>query len=66
MWRVTDALAINDEGWILANGYYGFGPPQPDTEYSWLLLRPIPEPTAPLLLVATGIALNWRRRRKVQ
>ena len=62
MWRITDAFAINNDNWILANGYYGFGPPQPDTEFSWLLLRPIPEPSSLALLVGAATLLLRRRR----
>lgn len=62
MWQVSYAQSINNDGWILANGYYGTGQPQPDSEFSWLLLRPIPEPGSLALLAGAATFLLRRRR----
>ena len=58
-WRITAAQDINDDGWILANGYNR----RDQTNYQ-VLLRPVPEVgTSLLLLTAGGVWLNQRRRK---
>lgn len=63
LWTVTDAYAINKDGWILAAGYEGRGPPTEYSRYAFLLLRPVPEPSVALLAGVSGVWLISRRRR---
>jgi hypothetical protein len=58
-WFITDATDINDDGWILRTGFY-----RPDSTYHQLLLRPVPEPGAAVLLGLCGAGLLKQRRRK--
>lgn len=62
-WTVTDTYAINDAGDILAVGYSGRGPPQPDSTYAYLLLHPVPEPGAVAMGLVACCLLGTRRRR---
>lgn len=61
-WTVTDAYAINEDGWILAAGYEGRGPPSADSHYAFLLLRPVPEPGSAVLVTLASAFLLRRRR----
>jgi hypothetical protein len=58
-WFITDATDINDDGWILGTGFY-----RPDSTYHQVLLRPVPEPGAAVLLGLCGAGLLKQRRRK--
>ena len=58
-WHIADALAINNDGWILATGTPRFEPSGP---VSWLLLRPVPEPGTLALIVGAAILCLQRRR----
>ena len=54
---LTDAVGINDAGQIVANGCTTFGGCGP------VVLTPLPEPAAALLLLAGIPVLAWRRQR---
>jgi hypothetical protein len=60
-WFITDAVDINDEGWILATGFR-----RADRSYHQVILRPIPEPGATVLAVAGVSGLITSRRRIVR
>jgi hypothetical protein len=59
-WHITDAYSINDDGWILASGYQGTD--SAHAAYSYLLLRPTPEPGVAMLLGLSAVSLAMRRR----
>jgi probable HAF family extracellular repeat protein len=54
---LMDAVGINDAGQIVANSCNDFGYCAP------VLLSPLPEPSAALMLLAGGAVLLWRRGR---
>lgn len=60
-WFITDAVNITDNGWVLGTGYErstGF--------HHQILLRPVPEPSA-LVLLSAAAGLAWLRRwRKIR
>lgn len=58
-WNITAALSINNDGWILASGTPRF---EPNGASSWLLLRPIPEPSSLVLLAGVATLLLRRQR----
>ena len=59
-WLMTDAVGINDNGWIL-----GSAQRVSDNTYHQVLLLPVPEPgTAGLLAVAVVMVLRRRTGRR--
>jgi hypothetical protein len=57
-WFITDAWDINDNGWILANGFR-----RSDNTGHYVLLRPVPEPGGLLLTALAGALALTRRNR---
>jgi len=57
-WTLKYAYAINEDGWIVGQG---FGPGQPQWPCGYLL-KPVPEPSALVLLGGAVPALLRRRR----
>jgi probable HAF family extracellular repeat protein len=55
-WSITSANAINDLGQIVATGFNG-------TEYHAVLLTPVPEPTALVLLLSIVVGMIFLARR---
>jgi hypothetical protein len=58
-WFITDAVDINEQGWILATGFDRI-----QRNYHQVLLRPVPEPGAAVLLAAGGWFFLHRRTRR--
>jgi len=58
-WLIHDVADIHDEGWILANAYN-----LPDQQSYQVLLRPIPEPSAALLVLVAAAFLGTRGRNR--
>ena len=57
-WLMNDAVDINDNGWIL-----GTAQQVSDNTFHQVLLRPVPEPSAALLLCVGAVITNRRLRR---
>jgi hypothetical protein len=59
-WFITDATDINDNGWILATGFH-----RTDNTYRSLMLRPVPEPGALMLIMVAAVFCSMRFRRRL-
>jgi hypothetical protein len=57
-WFITDVTDMNDLGWTLGTGFQ-----RSDGTYHQVLLRPLPEPRASLLAIASGGVFLCRKRR---